>query len=142
MAMTMQVNIVSAESEMYSGVAEMIFAPAELGELGIMPRHSALLTHIIPGEVRVVSNDGKKEESYYVSGGILEVQPHIVNILADVAYRAADLDAAAAAAAKKRAEEELEKNQGDINYAAVKAELAEAIAQLRLIEKIRKKKSL
>ena len=139
MAMTMHVDIVSAEAEIYSGTATMVFAPAEMGELGIAPRHTQLLTRLKPGEVRVLDDKGE-ELSFYVSGGILEVQPHVVTVLSDTALRAKDLDEAAALQAKEHAEKALADRQSDIDYAKVQLELAEAVAQLRTIEHLRNKK--
>ncbi len=138
MAMTIHVDIVSAESEIFSGAAEMVFAPAEMGEVGIAPRHAPLLTRLRPGEVRVQTapND---EQSFYVSGGILEVQPHVVTVLADTALRAKDIDEAAALEAKQRAEQALADRKADIDYAKAQAELAEAVAQLRTLQTLRKK---
>ncbi|QBQ53799.1 F0F1 ATP synthase subunit epsilon [Nitrosococcus wardiae] len=138
MAMTMHVDVVSAEREIFSGTANMVFAPAEMGEVGIMPRHTPLLTRLKPGEVRVQRPEGQ-EDFFYVSGGLLEVQPHVVTVLADTAQRAADIDEAAALAAKQRAEEALRNREGEMDYARAEAELAEAIAQLRAIERLRKK---
>lgn len=138
MAMTMHVDIVSAEQEIFSGTANMVFAPAEMGDVGIMPRHSPLLTRIKPGEVRVQHSDGQ-EDFFYVSGGLLEVQPHVVTVLADTAQRAADLDEAAALAAKERAEEALRDQEAKMDYARAAAELAQAIAQLRAIESLRRR---
>jgi F-type H+-transporting ATPase subunit epsilon len=139
MAMTMHVDIVSAEAEIFSGPANMVFAPAIMGEVGIMPRHAPLLTKIKPGEVRVVSNDGQDEEFYYVSGGMLEIQPSGVTILADTALRAQDIDEAAAQEAKEHAEKILADRKDDVDYAGAEAELAEAIAKLQAIKKIKKK---
>jgi len=138
MAMTVHVNIVSAEAEIFSGLATMVFAPGVMGELGIMPRHAPLLTKIKPGEVRIRTEDGE-EESFYVSGGMLEVQPNLVTVLADTAARAKDLDEAAALAAKQRAEQALKDKKGDIDLAQAEAELAEAVAQIRAIQNLRKK---
>ncbi len=138
MSMTMHVNIVSAEAEIYSGTVEQVYAPAVMGEVGIFPRHTQLLTHLKPGEVRVVK-EGGEEEFYFVSGGILEVQPHVVTVLADTAVRAKDLDEAQAMEAKKRAEQALADRQGDVDYARAEAELAEAIAQLQAIQRMRRK---
>ena len=135
MAMTLHVDIVSAEKEIYSGTAEMVFAPLVTGEVGILPRHAPLLARMKPGEVRVRS--GGEELFFYVSGGILEVQPHVVTVLADTAQRAKDIDEAAALKAKERAEEALKNRQADIDYAHAQAELAEAVAQLRTIQKLR-----
>lgn len=136
MAMTLHVDIVSAETEIFSGTASMVFAPAEMGEVGIAPRHTPLLTRLKPGEVRVQS-EGKEELFFYVSGGILEVQPHVVTVLADTAMRARDMDEAAAMKAKENAERAIADRKSDFDYAKAQAELAEAIAQLRTIKKIR-----
>jgi F-type H+-transporting ATPase subunit epsilon len=138
MAMTLHVDIVSAESEIFSGTATMVFAPAEMGEVGIAPRHAPLLTRLKPGEVRV-QTDETSEQSYFVSGGLLEVQPHVVTILADTAIRADDLDEAKALEAKQRAERMLSDKTADIDYAKAQAELAQSIAQLRAIRKLREK---
>jgi F-type H+-transporting ATPase subunit epsilon len=116
----------------------MVFAPAEMGEVGIMPRHTPLLTRLRSGEVRVQRPEGQ-EDSFYVSGGLLEVQPHVVTVLADTAQRATDIDEAAALAAKQRAEEALRDQEGKMDYARAQAELAEAIAQLKAIERLRKR---
>ncbi|HCB13835.1 MAG TPA: F0F1 ATP synthase subunit epsilon [Gammaproteobacteria bacterium] len=137
MAMTLHVDIVSAEKELFSGAAEMVTAPGELGELGILPRHSQLLTRLKPGQVRIKLQGGD-EQLFYVSGGLLEVQPHVVTILSDTAERARDLDEVAAQSAKQRAEQIIADHQSDFEYARAKAELAEAIAQLQTIEKMRK----
>jgi F-type H+-transporting ATPase subunit epsilon len=139
MAMTVHVDIVSAEGAIHSGLAQMVFAPAEMGEVGIAPRHSPLITRLKPGDVRVQGESGDMEH-FYVSGGILEVQPSIVTILADTAVRARDLDEAAALEAKRRAEDALAGHTAQFEYAKAQAELAEAIAQLRAIEKLRKMK--
>jgi len=138
MAMTTHVNIVSAEEEIFSGTAEMIFAPAVMGEVGIAPRHTPMLTPLKAGEVRLQT--GKEEQFFYVSGGMLEVQPHVVTVLADTALRAKDLDEASALEAKKHAEAALKDNAGKLDYAKAQAELAEAVAQLRTIEHLRKLK--
>jgi F-type H+-transporting ATPase subunit epsilon len=136
MAMTLHVDIVSAEKAIYSGTAEMVFAPAEMGEVGIAPRHTPLLTRLKPGEVRV--RKGDEEQFFFVSGGILEIQPHVITVLADTAVRAKDLDEAAALKAKESAEKALADTKSDMDYAKAQAELAEAVAQLRTIEKLRK----
>ena len=138
MAATMTVEIVSAESEIYSGTAKMFFAPAVMGEVGVLPRHTPLLTKIRPGEVRVINEDDQ-EEFFYVSGGMLEILPSGVTVLADTAQRAADLDEAAAMEAKERAEKALADRKDDIDYASAEAQLAEAIAQIETIRKIKKK---
>jgi len=138
MAMTIHVDIVSAEAEIFSGPATMVFAPAEMGEVGIAPRHAPLITRLKPGEVRVVDPSGE-EQSFFVSGGMLEVQPHVVTVLSDTAVRAENLDEAKALEAKQHAEQMMRDNKSDIDYAKAQAELAEAVAQLRTIEKLRKK---
>ena len=140
MAMTIHVDIVSAEGEIFSGLAEMVYAPAVMGEVGIAPRHTPLVTQLKPGEVRVDTGSGKEQQHFYVSGGILEVQPHVVTVLADTAVRAADLDEAAAQEAKRRAEDAMSNRTSEFEYAKAQAELAEAAAQLRAIERIRKGK--
>lgn len=140
MAMTIHVDIVSAEQEVYSGLAEMLFAPAELGEVGIAPRHAPLITKLKPGEVRVKISD-KESQEFYVSGGLLEVQPHIVTVLADTAIRAHDIDEARALQAKARAEEMLTDKSGKVDYALAQAQLAEAVMQLRTLERLRKRGS-
>jgi len=136
MAITMHCDIVSAEEEIFSGTVEMVFAPAEMGEVGIMPRHSPLITRLRPGEVRVQIG-GKKDAFFYVSGGMLEVQPHVVTILADTAIRANDLDEAKAMEAKQHAEDILASKQTEFEEAKALAELAEAAAQLRMLQKVR-----
>jgi F-type H+-transporting ATPase subunit epsilon len=132
----LHVDIVSAEGEIYSGAASMVFAPAIMGEVGIAPRHAPLLTKLKPGEVRVQTAAGQ-EQQFYITGGILEVQPHLVTIMADTAMRAKDLDEAQAAAARQRAEEKLAQAKSDIDVARAQAELAELAARVRLIQKIR-----
>lgn len=138
MAMTIHVDIVSAEKSIFSGNAEMVFAPAIMGEVGIMPQHTPLLTRLKPGEVRLKLAGGE-EEFFYVSGGILEIQPHVVTVLADTAARAHDLDEAAAQEAKLRAEEALKDQKSEINYARAQTELAEAMAQLAALKRLKKK---
>ena len=138
MAMTLHVDIVSAEAEIFSGTATMVFAPAEMGEVGIAPRHAPLVTRLKPGEVRVQTQGGG-EKSFFVSGGLLEVQPHIVTVLADTAIRAADLDEAQALEARERAVKMLADKTADIDYAKAQAELAQSIAQLAAIKKLRQK---
>lgn len=137
MAMTMHVDIVSAEEEIYSGTAEMVFAPLETGEVGILPRHAPLIARMKPGEVRV-RKDGE-DLFFYVSGGLLEVQPHVVTVLSDTAVRAKDLDEAAALEAQRRAEEALKDRKADIDFAKAQAELIEALAQQRIIRRLREK---
>lgn len=138
MANTIQVDIVSAEREIFSGEAVMVFAPAALGEMGIAPGHTPLVTQLSAGEVRVQSSDGN-EETFYVSGGLLEVQPHVVTVLSDTAARAEDLDEAAIIKAKEEAEKALHDRDASIDYAKALAENAELAAQLRAIQRLRKK---
>jgi F-type H+-transporting ATPase subunit epsilon len=140
MTMTIHVDIVSAEQEIFSGLAEMVFAPAELGEVGITPRHAPFISSLKPGEVRVKIND-KESHPFYVSGGILEVQPHLVTVLADTAIRAKDIDEAAALDAKAKAEEALADKSGKIDYATAQAQLLQAMMQLQTIERLRKRGS-
>jgi F-type H+-transporting ATPase subunit epsilon len=138
MAMTVQLDVVSAEEKIFSGLVESIQVTGSEGELGILPGHIPLLTGIKPGMVRIVKQFGE-EHLIYVAGGVLEVQPHTVTVLADVAVRAEDLDEQAALAAQKSASEAMQHAGADFNYAEAAAQLAEAIAQLRLIQKLRKK---
>ncbi len=138
MASTIQVDIVSAEEQIFSGAAQMVYAPAIMGEVGIAPRHTPLISPLKPGEVRLDMGDGK-EEFFFISGGILEVQPHMVTVLSDTAIRAHDLNEAAALEAKKRAEDALADQQSDLDIAKAKAELAAAAAQIQAIKKLRKK---
>jgi F-type H+-transporting ATPase subunit epsilon len=137
MANTLHVNIVSAEQAIFSGEAEMVIAPGEAGELGILPQHAPLLTRIRPGTVKVKLAGGS-DEMVYVSGGILEVQPKALTILADTSVRAADLDEAKVMAAKQAAEEALANRQSGQERAVVQAELAQLAAQLAAIRKLRK----
>jgi len=137
MAITTHLDIVSAEREIFSGVVEMIVASGELGELGITPGHAPLLTMLRPGEIQITLQDGK-EEVYYVSGGMLEVQPYYVTVLADTVERADDLDEAAAMAAKARAEEAIANKGAEMDYSVATIELARAVAQIRAIQKARK----
>lgn len=137
MAMTTHLDIVSAEHEIYSGLVEMVVATGALGEVGIVPGHAPLLTVLKPGEVRITLPGGE-QEIYYVQGGMLEVQPGCVTVLADVAERAESLDETAALAAKARAEEILAAKGGDVDYSVAAVELARAVAQIRAIHKIRK----
>jgi F-type H+-transporting ATPase subunit epsilon len=140
MAMTIHVDIVSAEQEVYSGLAEMVFAPAEMGEVGIAPRHAPFITRLNPGEVRVKLND-KESQAFFISGGLLEVQPDVVTVLADTAVRAHDIDEAAALQAKARAEEMLSDKTGKYDYAIAQAELAQAVMKLRTLDRFRKRGS-
>jgi len=135
---TIQVEIVSAEKEIFSGVAKSVVASAEMGEIGIYPKHTPLITRLKPGEVKLETESGE-EMIFFVSGGILEIQPHVVTILADTAMRGSDLDEAKALEAKRRAEEALADKQADMDAAKALAELAAAAAQLRMIENLRKK---
>jgi F-type H+-transporting ATPase subunit epsilon len=139
MANTIHVDIVSAEGQIFAGDATMVFAPGSEGELGIAPRHAPLLTTLKAGEVRV-QMEGQEEQSFYVGGGALEVQPHAVTILADTAARARDLDEAAALAAKQRAEAAMRERSDKVEIAEAQAELARAMAQLRAIERLRKRR--
>lgn len=138
MAMTVHVDIVSAEAEIYSGLAELVLAPASEGEVGILPRHAPFLSQLKPGTVHLKLND-EKEESFYVSGGMLEVQPHVVTILADTAVRAHDIDEAAAVEAKARAEKLLSDSSAAFDYTKAQGELAEAMAQLQTLQRFRSK---
>ena len=134
---TLQVEVVSAEGEIFSGLATMVFAPASQGDIGVAPRHAPLLSMLKPGEVRVLTPAGE-ELFFFVGGGAIEVQPHRVTVLADTALRAKDLDEAAALAAKQRAEEALKDRSSHVSQAEALAELARAAAQLKLIAKLRK----
>ena len=140
MASSIHVDIVSAEGEIFSGSAAMVFVPAAAGELGIAPRHAPLLTTLKAGEVRVQPAGGGEEQLFWFGGGAIEIQPHLVTVLADTAARAKDLDEAAAMAAKQRAEEALKDRSGEMDLAEAQAELLRAVAQLRAIEKLRKMK--
>ncbi len=140
MTMTVHVDIVSAEKEIFSGLAEMIFAPAELGEVGISPRHAPLISRLKPGEVRVKVSE-TEVYPFYISGGMLEIQPHLVTILADTAIRAKDIDEAAAIEAKTRAEEALSDKSGKIDFTAAQAQLQEAVMQLRTLDRFRNRSS-
>ena len=137
MAITTHLDIVSAEQEIFSGIVEMVVATGELGEIGIVPGHAPLLTILKPGEIRITLPGGQ-EEIYYVSGGMLEVQPFYVTVLADAVQRADSIDEAAALAAKARAEEAIANKDADLDYSVAATELARAVAQLRAIQKLRK----
>jgi len=137
MAMTMHIDIVSAEAEIFSGTVEMVVAPAIMGEVGIYPRHTQMLTPLKPGEVRVTKQGGE-EESFYVSGGMLEVQPHCVTVLSDTCVRAHDLDEAAVLEAKKAAEQSIKDRDSKMELAEAQAMLAEAMAQLQAIQRMKK----
>ncbi len=136
MSITLHLDIVSAEESIYSGPVEFIVAPAQMGEVGIYPRHTPMLTRIKSGMVRIKAQL-KDEELVYVSGGMLEVQPDVVTILADTAVRSQDLDEAKAIEAKRAAEEEIKNRTSEIDYARAQAELIEATAQLAAIDRLR-----
>ena len=136
---TINVDIVSAEGEIFTGEAAMVFAPAKMGEVGIAPHHAPLLTDLKPGEVRVQDADGA-ERTFYVTGGILEIQPHLVTVLADSAMHADQLDEDAALAARERAREVLEGRHGEIDLEQAQAELVEAEARYRAAQKLRGKR--
>jgi len=138
MAMTIHVDVVSAEELIFSGLAEFVVLPGEGGELGILPGHMPLMTRIKPGAVRVKLPNQEAEELFFVAGGMLEVQPNLVTVLADTAIRGKDLDEAKALEAKRRAEEAMVDRSSELDYARAQAELAEAIAQLAAIQKLRK----
>lgn len=139
MAMTIHLDVVSAEESIFSGLAEFVAAPAKMGEIGIYPRHAPLITNIKAGALRVKVPDQAEETLIFVSGGILEVQPGVITVLADTAIRGADLDQAKAEEAKHAAEEAMKNNASNIDYARAQAELAEAVAQLQAIQRLRKK---
>jgi len=136
--MSIHVDIVSAEGQIHTGEAKMVFAPAEMGEVGIAPRHAPLLTRLKPGAVRVQLESGE-ELAFFVGGGILEVQPHLVTVLADTALRAKDVDEASAAAAKQRAEEAMGNAKSDVDLARAQAELIQAAALVQFLDKIKKR---
>ncbi len=140
MAHTIHVDVVSAEEQIYSGEAEFVVLPGEMGELGIYPRHTPLITRIRPGAVRIKPAGGGPEELIFVAGGILEVQPKVVTVLADTAIRGHDLDEAKALEAQKRAQEAINDRTGKMEYAKAAAELAEAAAQIAAIRKMRQQK--
>jgi F-type H+-transporting ATPase subunit epsilon len=140
MANTIHVDVVSAEEQIFSGEAEFVALPGEAGELGIYPKHTPLITRIRPGSVRIKIPNQAEEEFVFVAGGILEVQPNAVTVLADTAIRGHDLDEAKAVEAKKQAEEALSNKDSKIDYAKAQAELATAIAQLQAIQKLRQKR--
>ena len=138
--MTMHVDVVSAEENLFSGTATFLAAPGEAGEIGILPHHAPLLTRLKPGLVKISGQQGSDDTYVYVSGGLLEVQPHVVTVLADTALRGADLDQARAEEAKRRAEEALASKSSELDLARAQAELAEAVAQLAAINKLRKQR--
>ena len=139
MAMTMHLNIVSAENEIFSGTVTQVFAPAEMGEVGIMSRHAPMLSTLKAGVVRAISQD-EEEQTFFVSGGILEIQPHVITILSDTALRADDIDESAALEAKAQAEAAMKDKASDMDYAKAKSELLAAVAQIEALKKLRKKK--
>ncbi len=136
---TIHVDIVSAEGEIYSGDAKMVYAPASMGEVGIAPRHAPLLTTLKPGEVRVEDTEGK-EHFFYITGGMLEIQPHLVTVLADTALRGEQLDEAAALKAQQDAEEALKGVSAETDLARAQLELAEARARYRAAQKLKGKR--
>ena len=139
MAMTIHLDVVSAEQSVYSGLAEFVVAPAVMGEVGIYPRHAPLISRLKPGALRVKVPDQAEEVVIFVSGGILEIQPGIITVLADTAVRGHDIDEAKALEAKQAAEEAMKDKSSTMDYARAQAELAEAIAQLQTLQKLRKK---
>ena len=139
MPATIRLDIVSAERELFSGECEMVVAPGAMGELGILPRHTPLITRLKPGEVRA-KMPGGEEQSFYVSGGLLEVQPYVVTVLSDTGQRAEDLDEAAALAAQEQAERMLADRAADVDEARARAELAQAAAQLQAIRRVRNRR--
>ncbi|HSI94570.1 MAG: F0F1 ATP synthase subunit epsilon [Methylophilaceae bacterium] len=138
MAMTIHLDVVSAEESIFSGLAEFVAVPAVMGEVGIYPHHAPMITKIKPGAVRVKVPNQEEETLIFVSGGLLEVQPGVITVLADTAIRGHDLDEASALEAKRIAEEAMRDKSSEIDYATAQAELAEAVAQLRAIQKLRK----
>ena len=135
MAMTIDVRVVSAEGSIYEGTADMVIAPGQMGELGILPRHAPLLTGLRPGELRI--KHGAETEYLFVNGGILEIQPDVVTVLADSAERATDIDEAKAKAAKEAAEVRIANQADELDYAAAQAELLEQVARLRTLQRLR-----
>jgi len=138
MANTVRVDVVSAEEEIFSGQAEFIAAPASAGEAGVYPHHAPMITTIKPGALRIKLPDTAEETLIFISGGMLEVQPGLVTVLADTAIRGHDLDESKALAAKAAAEEAMKNKASDMDYAKAQAELAEAVAQIQAIQKLRK----
>jgi F-type H+-transporting ATPase subunit epsilon len=137
-ALTVHVDVVSAEEQIFSGLAEFVVLPGEVGELGILPGHMPLMTRIKPGAVRLKLQGQAEEELIFVAGGILEVQPGLVTVLADTAIRGHDLDEVKASEAKRKAEEALADRSAELDYARAQSELAEAVAQLAAIQRLRK----
>jgi F-type H+-transporting ATPase subunit epsilon len=140
MANTVHIDVVSAEESIFSGDAEFVIAPASAGEVGLFPNHAPMITTIKPGALRIKQANAEEETLIFISGGMLEVQPGVITVLADTAVRGHDLDEAKAIAAKQAAEEALRNRSADIDYAAAQAELSEAVAQIQTIEKLRKVK--
>jgi F-type H+-transporting ATPase subunit epsilon len=138
MAMTIHLDVVSAEESIFSGLAEFVAIPAVMGEVGIYPHHAPMITKIKPGAVRVKVPNQEEETLIFVSGGLLEVQPGVITVLADTAIRGHDLDEASALEAKRVAEEAMRDKGSELDYAKAQAELSEAVAQLRAIQKLRK----
>jgi F-type H+-transporting ATPase subunit epsilon len=138
MANTVHIDVVSAEASIFSGDAEFVVAPASAGEVGIYPNHAPMISTIKPGALRIKQANEAQEVVIYISGGLLEVQPGVITVLADTAVRGHDLDEAKAIAAKEVAEEAIKNRTTDVNYAAAQAELSEALAQIQTIERLRK----
>ncbi len=138
MANTVHIDVVSAEASIFSGEAEFVVAPASGGEVGIYPNHAPMISTIKPGALRIKQANVAQETLIFISGGLLEVQPGVVTVLADTAIRGNDLDEAKAIAAKERAEEAMRNRSSDIDYASAQAELSEAVAQIQTIERLRK----
>ena len=138
MATTIHLDVVSAEESIFSGEAEFVAAPAKMGEIGIYPRHTPMITPIKAGALRIKLSDQSEEQLIFVSGGLLEVQPGVITVLADTAIRGADLDQAKAEEARRAAEEAMKNQDSAVDYARAQAELSEALAQLQTIERLRK----
>ena len=138
MANTVHIDVVSAEASIFSGDAEFVVAPASAGEVGLYPNHAPMITTIKPGALRIKQTNEAEETLIFISGGLLEVQPGVITVLADTAVRGHDLDEAKAIAAKEAAEEALRNRTSDIDYATAQAELSEAVAQIQTIERLRK----
>ena len=138
MATTIHLDVVSAEESIFSGEAEFVAAPAKMGEIGIYPRHTPMITPIKAGALRIKLSDQSEEQLIFVSGGLLEVQPGVITVLADTAIRGADLDQAKAEEARRAAEEAMKNQDSAVDYARAQAELSEALAQLQAIERLRK----
>ena len=139
MANTVHIDVVSAEASIFAGEAEFVVVPASAGEVGIFPHHAPMVTTIKPGALRIKLTDNPEETLIFISGGLLEVQPGLITVLADTAVRGNDLDEAKAIASKAAAEEAMKNRKSDMDYAKAQAELSEAIAQIQAIERLRKK---